>query len=77
MANPPDPLITAFCKRCHHMVGRYYPDKVGWVREGRYRCTCDPPPALPEGDELAPGLARAQRLSRRGFTNHSPVTIYV
>jgi hypothetical protein len=58
-------LIAARCKRCHHLVARYVgmPDDDGtpghWEPAARRGCSCQPPPVLPEGEELAGLVARA------------------
>jgi len=74
----PQPLIAARCKRCYQLVAKYWAtsDEPGWwesVAPRRGGCTCDPPPVLPEGDELARLIARAHRKARG--TLDAPLTI--
>ena len=49
-------LIIARCVRCHRFAARYS-ELDGWERG--VKCQCDPPPVLPQGDELALLIARA------------------
>jgi hypothetical protein len=63
----PRPLIAARCSRCYQLAAKYYwadSDEQGaWESDAPRRggCKCDPPPTLPEGDELAQLIARARR----------------
>ncbi len=40
-------------------------------------CSCDPPPALPDGDELAALVARAKTTDTPGRRHRAPLTIRV
>jgi hypothetical protein len=65
----PLPMVLVRCRRCRLPVGQYCEDshgEGGWRRRDEERsCTCDPPPVLPEGDELARLLKRARRIRHR------------
>ena len=67
------PLITARCRRCFLVAGKY------WVKDGegfwfgsqrmhRGRvCRCDPAPVLPDGEQLAGFIARARRAGNTSY----------
>ncbi len=45
--------VLVRCKRCDRTVAKYFSDAhdEGYWQPGS--CTCDPPPVLPQGTELA------------------------
>jgi hypothetical protein len=61
------PLLRVCCRRCSKTVATWIADADGrgdWHNEHRKRCRCDPPPPLPEGQELEKLVARARRKNR-------------
>jgi hypothetical protein len=81
--NKPDwasrPLITARCGHCHRVAAKYFEhDGQGhwvWQRQDDTAtervCSCDPPPALPDGDELQHWLVPAKHPARYFFGRRS------
>jgi hypothetical protein len=77
------PLITARCRRCFLVAGKY------WVKDGegfwfgsqrmhRGRvCRCDPAPVLPDGEQLAGFIARARRAGNTSSYATAPLVIHV
>ena len=61
----PLPWVLVRCRRCHQPVALYCEDAGGVVGEWRRRdegsCACDPPVVLPDGQELARLVKKAQR----------------
>jgi hypothetical protein len=68
--------VLVRCKRCHRPVAKYWEDLRGegeWERRNEGACTCDPPPVLPQGGELA----RLVKLARRkdSTPGRAPVSV--
>ena len=64
----PLPMVLVRCRRCRHPAALYCEDAQGdggWSYRDEGSCTCDPPPVLPQGDELARLLKRARRIGHR------------
>jgi hypothetical protein len=85
------PWITARCARCHRIAAKYWENNAGrghWktpqttpATVARFLiadrlCQCDPPPTLPEGDELAALLSSA-KTGAPGRRRNTPLTIRV
>jgi hypothetical protein len=62
------PMVLVRCRRCHRPAGRYCEDARGvgeWHYRDREACSCDPPPVLPDGPELARLVKLARRKGQR------------
>ena len=68
----PISLVLVKCRRCYRRVDiwiHYVGSSSGW--DGQRRCRCDPPPALPEGEELDELVKRAwTAIERDGYRNY-------
>jgi hypothetical protein len=75
-------LVAAHCEGCQHSAGVYWADDQTCdehTRPGVWigsRCTCDPPPQLPTGVELAGYVDEARRAADHRV-NHAPKKIRV
>jgi hypothetical protein len=72
-----DALIAARHKRCGRLVAVYAVDAGGgrWNRDTGM-CRCAPTPTLPDGDELAALVGRAQAAERHA-SHRARLKIYV
>jgi len=73
---PVVPLVRVWCRRCGRSAGLWVADHSGgglWRNEHRHRCRCEPPPTLPEDQELDGLVARAWRSKRND--RHPPMNI--
>lgn len=76
----PTYLVQIQCDRCYRRVGiwtHYSSSSPDW--SGLGRCRCDPPPKLPEGEELDALVRKAWMMIERDglsqYTGRAPVKI--
>jgi hypothetical protein len=70
-------MVLVRCRRCHRPAGQYCQDARGqgeWRHRDQRFCSCDPPPVLPDGDELARLVKLARRRGQRADSK-APVSV--
>jgi len=73
----PLPMVLVRCRRCHRPAGCYWEDARGegnWRHRDQRFWSCDPPPVLPDGDELTRLVKLARRRGHRAG-GKTPVSV--
>jgi hypothetical protein len=71
------PMVLVRCRRCRRPAGQYCEDaggQGGWSYRDERSCSCEPPPVLPAGGELARLVKRARRRGHRA-DGKAPVSV--